>query len=166
MPKNAPITSGSLVCAIDIEDVHSHASQDGSTLVARLAPNGGLYVFERAGTFANMYITCSLQPWLLESRVIAQSLGTASLGKNDIQLLLNQHNLAVATRPVPGAFSRTPKKPKDRRGALARLSILPERVTTVGNLPEIDPRPETSARPPASFNTSVDAGAYSISSRC
>lgn len=114
-------------------------------------------MFERAGTFANMYITCSLQPWLLESRVIAQSLGTASLGKNDIQLLLNQHNLAVATRPVPGAFSRTPKKPKDRRGALARLSILPERVTTVGNLPEIDPRPETSARPPASFNTSVDA---------
>lgn len=117
--------------------------------MARLAANGGLYVFERAGTVADMYITCGLQPWLSESRVIAQSLGTTSPEENDMQFLLDRHDLAVTSRPPAGAFSRTPKKPKDRRGALARLSILPERQTTAESQPEIEERSKASSRSPA-----------------
>jgi hypothetical protein len=116
--------------------------------VARLAPNGGLHVFERAGTVADIYITCSLQPWLSESRVIAQSLGTASPEENDMQLLLDQQDLAVPARPPPGAFLRTPKKPQDRRGALARLSILPERHDTAEGQPEIESQIKACSRPP------------------
>ena len=72
----------------------------------------------------DLYIACGLQPWLLESRVIAQSLG--NFDTNDLQYVLEKQSVLPSGVLKP----RTPKKqPKDARGALARMSILPQSVS-------------------------------------
>ena len=87
-------------------------------------------MFERAGKNADIYITCSLQPWVSEGRVIRQSLGTTNQAEDDLQLMLDQRDLTLAKRHAPSIPSQLPKQPKDRRGALARLSILPQKGST------------------------------------
>lgn len=146
LTRKTALQSGTVLNA-ELEQVHSDTLQDrASTLVARLAPNGGLYVFERAGD--NLYVACVLQTWVSESRVIGQVLGAAYSREDDLQLLLNQRDVAAPARRTPGAFSPTPKKPKDRRGALARMSILPAREALAEDRPDIEASSMVSFRPP------------------
>jgi DNA replication regulator SLD3 len=85
---------------------------------------------ERAGE--ELYISCSLQPWITEGRVIGQTLGTVS-DINDLQCLLDQQKEITASKSHAVALKpRTPKKPKDRRGAFARISILPPKEVENG----------------------------------
>lgn len=81
---------------------------------------------ERAGD--ETYIACGLQPWIMEARVIGQSLATLS-DVDDLQCLLDHQKEIAASKSNGAALKpRTPKKPQDRRGALARMSILPTKV--------------------------------------
>ena len=85
---------------------------------------------ERAGE--GLYIACGLQSWITEGRVIGQSLGTVS-DVSDLECLLDQQKEITASKSHAVALKpRTPKKPKDRRGALARMSILPPKEAENG----------------------------------
>lgn len=95
-------------------------------LLARLLPNGGLYAIERVGD--NTYVSCPLHTWVSEEWCKNAAIGIVAVV--DPNLLLNPRSTSSHTRtrstssvnvlPTPNS----PKKPKNRRGALARKSIL------------------------------------------
>jgi DNA replication regulator SLD3 len=108
-------------------------------------------VFERAGKNADIYVACSLQPWVSESRVIGQSLGT-TCADDDLQLMLDQRDLTLPRRHTPSIPSQIPKQPKDRRGALARLSILPQKGSSGEIRSEVGVSVEESLQTPNSIS--------------
>jgi DNA replication regulator SLD3 len=103
--------------------------------VARQAPNGRLYAVERLG--CNTYVGCLLAGWVTEEQVVA---GRGSLSeKYLLERILGGGQVSAArqssSRPssqhgVPEQpFGVSPKKPKNRRGVLARMSIIPSKET-------------------------------------
>jgi hypothetical protein len=98
-------------------------------LVVRRTPNGGLYALEQVS--ADTYIACQLQNWVTEAWCHNAAIGNIFPVKVDD--LLPSHDAALrrshsrtasisSTTATPAQTS--PKKPKNRRGALARMSIL------------------------------------------
>jgi DNA replication regulator SLD3 len=103
--------------------------------VARQTPNGRLYAVERLG--CNAYMGCLLADWVTEEQIIA---GRGSLSeKYLLERILSSGQASAArqssSRPnsqhgVPEQpFGVSPKKPKNRRGVLARMSIIPSKDT-------------------------------------
>jgi DNA replication regulator SLD3 len=104
--------------------------------VVRQAPNGRLYAVEALG--GNTHVGCLLAEWVTEEQVFA---GRGSLsekfvleklmsGQQDSETRENsskpssQHGLPVQP------FRPSPKKPKNKRGVLARMSIMPSKEIT------------------------------------
>lgn len=98
-------------------------------LVVRKVPNGGLYAIERIAT--DIYVAFALQSWVSETWCHSAALGhIAQVQVEDL--------LAIEADVVRRSDSRTastssstalpppksPKRPKNRKGALARMSIL------------------------------------------
>jgi len=97
-----------------------------TVLVAQKAPNGGLYAIERAG--ANIFVACALHNWVTQDW--CKSAASGNIPRLDVELLMNENDSSRGhTRTGPGSGLTTPlpppsPKPKNRRGALARKSIL------------------------------------------
>ena len=117
---------------------HSHSVhvEDDIVWVGRQAPNGRLYAVESLG--GNTHVGYLLSGWLTEEEVIA---GPGSVSKKALlERLLSNQQVLVETEnssrlsshhgvPVQ-SFRISPRKPKNRRGALARMSIMPSKETT------------------------------------
>jgi len=111
-------------------------SEEGHNVwVARQAPNGRLYAVETLG--CNAYVGCLLASWVTEEQIVA---GRGSLSEKDLlERILSGGQVSAArqcsSRPssqhgVPEQpFKVSPKKPKNRRGVLARMSIIPSKET-------------------------------------
>jgi DNA replication regulator SLD3 len=111
-------------------------SEEGHNVwVARQTPNGRLYAVETLG--CNAYVGCLLAAWVTEEQIVA---GRGSLSeKYLLEKILSGGQVSAArqssSRPssqhgVPEQpFGVSPKKPKNRRGVLARMSIIPSKET-------------------------------------
>jgi DNA replication regulator SLD3 len=107
-----------------------------TVFVVRQAPNGRLYAVESLGN--NTYLGCLLAGWVTEEQVRAGR-GTLS-EKCVLESLLNaQRDSAMredSSRPNSHhdgpmkPFEPSPKIPKNRRGLLARMSIIPSKEST------------------------------------
>jgi DNA replication regulator SLD3 len=114
-------------------------SREGHNVwIVRQPPNGRLYAVETLG--CNTYVGCLLAGWVTEERIVA---GRGSLSeKYLLERILSSGQISAArpsssrpssSRPssqhgVPEQpFGVSPKKPKNRRGVLARLSIIPSK---------------------------------------
>jgi DNA replication regulator SLD3 len=105
---------------------------DSQLLLARQAPNGGLYIIEKAGD--GVFLACRLLSWVKEESLkagLALERDNYRLGKLcDYE---NQFNAGTAF-PVTGqrlaetftTIAPNPKRPKNRRGVVARNSIIPK----------------------------------------
>jgi DNA replication regulator SLD3 len=105
--------------------------QSSDILLARQAPNGALYIIERAGD--GMFIACRLCSWVREDSFAAKAefLPGAKLleglGGDNVPSTSHAHpKLAAGDAIGLDTVSRTPKRPKNRRGVLARMLILPK----------------------------------------
>lgn len=97
-------------------------------LVVRKAPNGGLFAVEKIGL--DHYIGCALHNWVTEERCNDAAIGKVAettleelLRKDDRPSNTHRRSLSgssLAAVSVP----KSPKRPTNRRGALARMSIL------------------------------------------
>lgn len=111
-------------------------SEEGHNVwVARQTPNGRLYAVETLG--CNAYVGCLLAGWVTEEQIVA---GRGSLSeKYLLERILSGGQVSAArqssSRPssqhgVPEQpFGVSPKKPKNRRGVLARMFIIPTKET-------------------------------------
>ena len=132
---------------------HSVGGEDDVVWVGRQVPNGRLYAVESLA--GNTHVGCLLGDWVTEEEIIVQR---GSLSEKALleRLLSNQQALVDgenSSRPtsqqgVPGEpFRRSPKKPKNRRGALARMSIMPSKETTPTSCGLVPPHVEQRQRP-------------------
>lgn len=106
-------------------------------LIARLLPNGGLYAIEHATE--KVYTAWPLSNWVSEELCYNASRGNVT--KPELQQLISHHrghsragsvNSGTAVLiPTPSS----PKKAKNRRGAIARISILTPNVAAESSQP-------------------------------
>ncbi|ERF75619.1 hypothetical protein EPUS_04599 [Endocarpon pusillum Z07020] len=104
--------------------------RDVKLLVARLAPNGGLYIIENEGS--GLFVACRLRSWVTENWFGANV--TGDVDKAIRERLCSSDNKStaddicpkngLATARVAGIPS--PKRPKNKKGVLARMSIMPK----------------------------------------
>ncbi len=104
---------------------------DSKLLLARLASDDGLYVIERAGQ--GIFVACRLRNWVKED-----SFGAGMDGRVDGGLLKklcgHKNQSGAHAHPTrancPADSGKTaissPKRPKNRKGVVARMSILPK----------------------------------------
>ena len=101
---------------------------EGCALVARLAPNGGLYAVEKASQ--KTWVACRLSSWVTEEHCRDAAHGHVRLLDHDTTVGRKTHarsesqSTTASGRPIT---SYSPKRPNNRRGALARMSILSSR---------------------------------------
>lgn len=103
-------------------------------LVARKTPNGGLYAIERVGP--NHFIACPLQNWVSDEYCKDAAIGKVAetrleevLQKDDG--VPREHRRSISGSSLAGLPTpKSPRKPTNRRGALARMSILTPKETT------------------------------------
>lgn len=113
-------------------------------LLARRLPNGGLYAIERVGE--NTYLTCHLHNWVSEEWCTKAAIGIVA--DVDLNTLLNSRGAPSHARTLSASSAnalptpKSPKKPTNRRGALARKSILMPK-----DLANNDMTPEMSSSP-------------------
>lgn len=106
--------------------IHSVQEWEQRVLVAGWLPNGGLYAIERVGE--NIYISCPLHKWVTEEWCKNAAIGIVAVV--DHSVLVNSSAPSSHTRTLSASSTnalptpKSPKMPKNRRGALARKSIL------------------------------------------
>jgi DNA replication regulator SLD3 len=109
---------------------HSTSAHDSKLLLARLAPNGGLHVIERV--VDDVFVASRLRGCVKEG--FFRALADGSVGNCLLEKILGHENQSLShTYPMPAStlaiISNTavlsPKRPKNRKGVLARMSILP-----------------------------------------
>lgn len=100
-------------------------------LLAHLSSDGGLYIIEMAGHGA--FVACRLRNWVNEDIVTAKAIHDTDdglLGKlsGSVQRLVDHTQNASGLLPAGLINPRTsnPKRPKNKKGVLARMSILPK----------------------------------------
>lgn len=99
-------------------------------LVARLAPNGGLYIIENEGS--GLFVACRLRSWVTEDWFGADV--TGDVDKAILERLCSSDNKSTAKDVCPKnglatgrvAGIPSPKRPKNKKGVLARMSIMPK----------------------------------------
>lgn len=97
-------------------------------LVARMVPNGGLHAIEKVG--ADVYVAFALHPWVSEASCKDAALGKVGetrlgdLLKKDDGLPLGHIRTTSSASSAAISTPTSPKKPTNRRGRLARMSIL------------------------------------------
>ena len=106
--------------------------QGVNLLLARLAPNVGLYIIEKAGE--SVYVACRLRSWLKEDHFRAAVTGKA--GNSFPKKVRGFENRFLAGDAHPASENdlagacktaiSSPKRPKNRKGVLARMSIIPK----------------------------------------
>ncbi|KIV79451.1 hypothetical protein PV11_07013 [Exophiala sideris] len=110
-------------------------------LVVRKAPNGGLFAVERIGL--NNYVACALHNWVTEETCKDAAIGKVADVKLEELLKKNDRPPVTHKRSVSGSIlvavptPISPKRPTNRRGALARMSILTPKDPTDQNLLQI-----------------------------
>ena len=132
---------------------HSVEGEEDVVWVGRQAPNGRLYAVESLA--GNMHVGCLLADWVKEEEITAQR-GNLS-NKALVERLLSSQQASVdgenSSRPTSQhgittePFRTSPKKPKNRRGALARMSIMPSKETTPTSCSVVPPHVEQQQRP-------------------
>lgn len=112
-------------------------SEEGHNVwVARQTPNGRLYAVEMLE--CNAYVGCLLAGWVTEEQIVA---GRGSLSeKYLLERILSSGQVSAARQSSSRPSSQhgipeqplgvSPKKPKNRRGVLARMSIIPSKDTS------------------------------------
>ncbi|KAJ9607841.1 hypothetical protein H2200_007920 [Cladophialophora chaetospira] len=98
-------------------------------LIVRKVPNGSLYAIERVA--ADTFCACPLQSWVSETWCLDAALGKiADVNVEDLLPTEGHSAQRTHSRTASGSSStalptlKSPKRPKNRRGALARMSIL------------------------------------------
>jgi DNA replication regulator SLD3 len=105
-------------------------AQDSRLLLARIAPDGGLYVVERVGS--SVFVACRLRSWVKEDAFggVNGTVDSSLLDKlcgHQIQSITSIHPPTVGGVAVGGeVIIPSPKRPKIGKGVLARMSILPK----------------------------------------
>lgn len=106
--------------------IYSVQEWEQRVLVTRWLPNGGLYAIERVGE--NTYISCPLHKWVTEEWCKNAAIGIIAVV--DYNVLFNSSTPSSHTRTLSASSTnalptpKSPKIPRNRRGALARKSIL------------------------------------------
>ncbi|KEF56175.1 uncharacterized protein A1O9_07756 [Exophiala aquamarina CBS 119918] len=113
-------------------------------LLARRLQNGGLYAIERVG--GNTYLACPLHSWVSEKWCNKAAIGIVA--DVDLKVLVNPRGPPSHARTLSASSAsalpppKSPKKPTNRRGALARKSILMSKDLVSNNLtPEMSSSP-------------------------
>ncbi|KIW46445.1 uncharacterized protein PV06_02117 [Exophiala oligosperma] len=104
-------------------------------LIARGKPNDGLYAIERAGS--EHFVALALQNWVSEEYCKDAALG--NVAEIRLENLLGKDNVAQQTHRRSASGSsftalptpKSPRRPTNRRGALARMSILTQKDTKI-----------------------------------
>lgn len=126
------VRSGALY-TMDISHLELPRSAETDVLIARHSPNGGLYAIEEVDH--GLHIVCALHSWITYERLCNAS-DTRHL-EEDLEYLkdyLKAESLSGQGRITTTLSTRcTPKKPKNRRGILARQTILPVTGEVTGN---------------------------------
>ena len=104
---------------------------EGRVLVARLLPNGGLYAIEKAGS--TVFVACALQTWATEAWFRDAEVGVSMLSIDE-NVINKEHihsrSVSISSKATPRPPTpNSPRRPKNRKGALARMSILTPRET-------------------------------------
>ncbi|KAG9775153.1 hypothetical protein KCU88_g5209, partial [Aureobasidium melanogenum] len=100
-------------------------------LVVRKLPNGGLYAVENVG--GDNYVAVALHNWVTEEWCRNAAFGKITAAKIEDILKRDDGACRSHTRTLSGGGTpslpgpKSPKKPTNRRGALARMSILTPR---------------------------------------
>nr|KAK5440581.1 hypothetical protein LTR18_007870 [Exophiala xenobiotica] len=120
-------------------------------LVARKTPNGGLFAIERVGP--NHFIACPLQNWVSEEYCkdaavgkVAQTRLEEVLQKDDGVPREHRRSISgssLTALPTP----KSPRRPTNRRGALARMSILTPKETTIQDAVDQSPSSPSFTQP-------------------
>lgn len=112
------------------------SAHDSKLLLARLAPNGGLYIIERIGD--NVFVASRLRSCVREELFRASfdgSFETHLLNEirhyGDRANALVHHTATTALALASNNPVHSPKRPRNRKGVLARMAILPR--TDSGN---------------------------------
>ena len=104
---------------------------EGTVLVARLLPNAGLYTIEKAGSA--VFVACALQTWATEAWFHDAKNNASMLPTEDKVTNKEQghsRSVSVSSNATPRPPTpNSPRRPKNRKGALARMSILTPRET-------------------------------------
>lgn len=123
-------TSQALPSPVFSATIPSVQEWEQRVLVVRKLPNGGLYGVEKVGT--DTYVACALHNWVSQAWCTDAAIGKVAEAKLE-DLLRTEDGASsrrhsrvassssfVAALPTP----KSPKRPTNRRGALARMSIL------------------------------------------
>jgi DNA replication regulator SLD3 len=167
-PRQASLPSGRPFHAETAILNEHRPGEESKLLLARQAPNGGLYIIEEAGEGA--FVACRLRGWVKDDFFGVDV--TSDAGRDLLEKLCGDENQSMALDDYPtpkGVLSGacktaipSPKRPKNRKGVLARMSIMPKielgKPSTV--LQEREPelvRHPAANQYPAGKNLSVDA---------
>ena len=105
---------------------------EGRILIARLLPNAGLYAIEKAGS--TTFIACALQTWATEEWFRDAEKSVPMLFIDEIVARKEQvhsRSVSVSSHATPRPPTpNSPRRAKNRKGALARMSILTPRETS------------------------------------
>lgn len=142
--------------------LNEHSAATGSTLLlARLAPDGGLYVVE--GVSTGVFVACRLRSWVKESCFGAGAHGTVD--SNLLKELCGYENQSgpqahLTLRNGPSGVCKTsilsPRRPKNRKGILARMSILPKMEIQEPPTTQEEHEPELEGAPSAVFESQTN----------
>ena len=135
-----------------LEDVESRL------LVARLLPNAGLYTIEKAGSA--VFVACALQTWATEAWFRDAKKEFSTLPTEDkvtSKAHVHSRSVSVSSNATPRPPTpNSPRRPKNRKGALARMSILTPRETPGSEIVEMTPTVSAWTESPACGPTILD----------
>lgn len=124
--------------------IYSVQEWEQRVLLAWRLPNGGLHAIERVGE--NTYLTCPLHNWVSEEWCNNAAIGIVA--DVDLNVLVNSMSGRSHARTLSASSAnalptpKSPKKPTNRRGALARKSILmPKDLVSNDLTPEMSSSP-------------------------
>ncbi|EXJ85917.1 hypothetical protein A1O1_06286 [Capronia coronata CBS 617.96] len=122
-------TSQALPSPVVEATISSVQEWEQRVLVARRLPNGGLYAVERVGN--NTYVACALHNWVSQDWCKDAAIGKVARARVE-DLLKREDGAGQRHSRAPSSSSfvpalptpKSPRRPTNRRGALARMSIL------------------------------------------
>jgi DNA replication regulator SLD3 len=114
----------------DVPILNDALTHHSSLLLTRLAPNGGLYIIENAGD--GVFVACRLRSWVDEGTFERSATGCIDNSLMENLCVYGDQPVAHARSTpssglvgLPMTVVPSPKRPKNRKGVLARMSILP-----------------------------------------